>query len=333
MNKTISVIIPAWNAEDYLEHCLDSVIHQTYEDLDIIVVDDGSTDSTGRIAEQFARTDSRIRVVHQENRGLGAARNAGLDLARGELLAFVDSDDWLETNAYETMAGLMEKYDCDIVTCGRNIVENGSILRREFCLQEGELITSEQEALHCFLIRDKMDMAAWDKLYRFSLFDGIRFPESFYASEDHIPLFSVLCRINTIYLSGLPLYNYNKHPGSITWAPITWKSLGMGVYAPVVAKEVREKYPELSEEADAYETGALLSVNDMAILSRDFKEQKQFGVNRLKQMKLYRNPYLRPRDKWYVFFVRYHMDTAYVRLRFGIRGNSHIMKLVRLIRK
>ena len=315
MNKKISVIIPAYNVAPYLERCLDSVIRQTYDDLEIIIVDDGSADSTGRIADRIAETDRRVRVVHQDNRGLGAARNTGLDLATGELLAFVDSDDWLETNAYEVMAGKMEEYGCDVVTCGRNVVEKGGFLHNEYCMEEGELVRPGREIIRRFLMRDGMNMAAWDKLYRAEVFDGIRFPEGFLVSEDFVPIYSVMSRANAVFLSGQPLYNYYRRPGSITTSPFSERFMGPAVYAPEVAERAREAYPDLCEEADAFEASALLYVIDEINKGRGPKRQKERVTGLLRKRKIYDNPYLARGEKLYIFFLLHHMDVPYIRLR------------------
>lgn len=118
----ISVIIPVYNVEKYLEQCLDSVMNQTMKELEIILVNDGSTDNSGHICDRYAKKDSRIVVIHKENQGLAAARQSGLDVARGEYIGFVDSDDWLELNMYEEMFQVAKKTDSDIVFC--NVYRN-----------------------------------------------------------------------------------------------------------------------------------------------------------------------------------------------------------------
>ena len=115
--KTVSVVIPVYNVEKYLPECLDSVIDQTYKNLQIIIVDDGSTDSSGKICDEYAEKDNRIIVVHQKNAGAGAAKNTALKIADGKYLAFVDSDDFLELDAFEHMVSILAKNSADIVQC------------------------------------------------------------------------------------------------------------------------------------------------------------------------------------------------------------------------
>ena len=115
----ISVIVPVYNVEYYLKQCLDSIVNQTYRNLEIILVDDGSTDSSGDICDEYAQIDARIKVIHKENGGVSSARNAALDLCTpgGDLVAFVDSDDWLELNMYETLLEQIYLYNADIASC------------------------------------------------------------------------------------------------------------------------------------------------------------------------------------------------------------------------
>lgn len=117
--RVISVIVPIYKVEQYLRQCVDSILNQTHRALEVILVDDGSPDGSGKICDEYAARDSRVRVIHKENGGLSDARNAGIDIARGDYIAFVDSDDWLEPDTYESMLAAMEKYQAKLVCAGR----------------------------------------------------------------------------------------------------------------------------------------------------------------------------------------------------------------------
>lgn len=119
---TVSVLIPVYNVEMYLTECLDSVLGQTYRQLQIIVIDDGSTDRTGQIADEYEKKDSRVKVIHQKNRGVPFARNAGLDVATGDFITFLDGDDWFDANLIETQLETIKKWDADIAVCGAELV-------------------------------------------------------------------------------------------------------------------------------------------------------------------------------------------------------------------
>ena len=124
--ELISVIVPVYNVRSYLEKCFESVAGQNYRNLEIILVDDGSTDGSGALCEELARRDSRVRVIHKKNGGLGSARNAGIDAARGEILSFIDSDDWIEPGMYDTLTEIMHRENAQIIACGiKKVSETG----------------------------------------------------------------------------------------------------------------------------------------------------------------------------------------------------------------
>ena len=118
MEEVISVIIPCYNVEKYIDRCMESVLNQTYRELEIILVDDGSTDRTGNICDRYSQIDARVKVIHKENRGLSSARNAGLDICQGDYIFFVDSDDWISHNMYEKMLSSLKSVNADIAVCG-----------------------------------------------------------------------------------------------------------------------------------------------------------------------------------------------------------------------
>ena len=126
-NLKVSVIIPVYNVEQYLNQCLDSVINQTLKDIEIICVDDGSTDNSFKMLEEYAQKDNRIKVIHQKNKGAAAARNEGLYIAQGKYLSFLDSDDFFEIDMLEQMYNCAEKYNTDIVVCKSKVISNGII--------------------------------------------------------------------------------------------------------------------------------------------------------------------------------------------------------------
>ena len=168
----ISVIVPVHNVEPYIQKCLDSIINQTYRDLEILIIDDGSTDGSGKICDEYKDADDRIIVFHTENRGLGAARNLGLDNATGEWIGFVDSDDWIETDMYETLLKTAKEYGADAVECGyRKVYKKSSEI--DF-FQTG--IIPESKALDA-LLEGEISGLVWNKIYKKMLFMGVRFPE------------------------------------------------------------------------------------------------------------------------------------------------------------
>lgn len=172
MKKLISVIVPVYNVDSYLQRCLDSLLNQTYEKLEILLIDDGSKDESPSICDAYAEKDSRIRVIHKENGGLSSARNTGLKMAQGDYIAFVDSDDYLKKDMYEYLMKGIEKYDADISVCQRIMVKNG---KETPCDRENDEVYDTETAVKKLLNEDIMN-AVWNKLYKREITEGIEFP-------------------------------------------------------------------------------------------------------------------------------------------------------------
>ena len=255
----ISIVVPVYNVEKYLERCVSSIVSQSYRNLEVILVDDGSTDASGVCCDRLAETDSRITVVHQENQGLGPARNAGLDRITGEYVAFVDSDDWVEADTYEVLYNALQTHHCEIAACGRKTVVNGTVRDYIFCLPE-EKVLDGHEAVRKYLLQSDLNMSACDKLFRAELFDGIRFPGEHLVSEDIVPVYNVLKKTNRVVLTGKPLYNYFSREGSLSRSAFNKRILGMYQYARVVARDAEENFPEFADEAACFEFDLLISV-------------------------------------------------------------------------
>ena len=202
----ISIIIPVYNVEPYLRKCLDSIVNQTYKNLEIILVDDGSTDNSGAICDEYALKDDRIIVIHQANAGMSAARNAALDTMRGEFVMFVDSDDWMEIDACGTSLALIREHHADIVCLGhRRCYPSGHTVERTVecsgVIERSELM--RQIVYEIGVIRN----VVWKKLYRINLFENLRFPPG-RIYEDQIFFPKLIQRSNIIYVSDKIIYNY-----------------------------------------------------------------------------------------------------------------------------
>ena len=164
--ELISVIVPVYNVEKYLEKCIDSIINQTYQNLEIILVDDGSTDGSGKICDEYSRKDNRIKVIHKENGGLSDARNIGIKNANGGLIGFIDSDDYITENMFEVLQKDLRKYNADISSCDiQNVNEAGECLKIIRVSTEGQTskVFEREEALK-LLLEDTIKSYAWNKL-------------------------------------------------------------------------------------------------------------------------------------------------------------------------
>lgn len=221
MQPLLSVIIPIYNVEKYLRRCIDSVIKQTYNNLEIILVDDGSPDNSGSICDEYARKDQRIKVIHQENAGLSGARNSGISVANGDFITFVDSDDWIDKDMYSQMLQYQRNNDLDIICADTYLVKFSKTEFRP--LFESDLVFKGRDALNLILI-GKIDNAAWNKIYRTSIFGDIRYP-SRRIYEDVATTYKVFAKASKIGYLKKPFYYYFlKNPNSLIATSFNVKS-------------------------------------------------------------------------------------------------------------
>ena len=249
----VSVIVPVHNGERFLRACLDSILHQTYQDLEVLLVDDGSTDASGAICDEYAAQEERVTAVHQKNGGLSAARNAGLERAQGTYLCFVDSDDFLDSRMLETLCRDLQEQDADVAVVGFRMFE------REEELAPAELAVPVQcmtgrEAIRSTLVSDKLGDFAWNKLYKRELFRDIRYPLG-RMMEDQGTTYRIFQQCSKVVYRPVPLYYYYQRPDSILHRrnmKFYEDKLDMGYQK---YRAIKEAYPGMSEN-DA----AMLSV-------------------------------------------------------------------------
>lgn len=211
-NDLISIIIPVYKVEKYLEKCIESVLKQTYTNLQIILVDDGSPDNCGKICDEYAKKDSRIEVIHKANGGLSDARNVGISKAKGRYIGFVDSDDYIKEDMYEILLNLIKKYDADVSICNLYDVidENECIRNKENGIRE----YSRLDILKEVLLDKNIQSYAWNKLYEKELFDEIKYPIR-KKYEDIGTTFYVFEKCNKIVVTSEPEYYYLKRSDSL----------------------------------------------------------------------------------------------------------------------
>lgn len=221
----ITVIIPIYNVEPYLQKCIDSICMQTYSRLEIILVDDGSSDNCGKICDKNSEVDSRIVVIHKENGGLSSARNAGLDIAKGEYIAFVDSDDTIHPQFIEILLNLSFQYDSDISQCDFLRVSENS-LNLSLNSQQKICIYNNKQAIYelCCTKNAVKYAVAWNKLYKRELFAHIRYPNG-RIHEDEFTTYLLLWKANKIVVINQYLYYYLQRKTSIMGKPFSIKRL------------------------------------------------------------------------------------------------------------
>lgn len=212
--KTVSVVIPVYNVEKYLSECLDSVIYQTYKNLQIILVDDGSTDSSGKICDEYAEKDNRITVVHQKNAGAGVAKNTGLELIDGDYFSIIDSDDYIELDMYEKMVNSLEKYNSDIAQClFRNVFVNDSFDRKYKIKGNYPKVLTSKKFLSELLYDWKYAIFA-NKVFKTSLLKNIRFPVG-RKIDDEFFTYKLVCNAKKVVNIDNILYNYRMRKTSV----------------------------------------------------------------------------------------------------------------------
>ena len=212
MSDLISIIIPVYNAEKYVAKCLDSIISQTHLSLEIIIIDDGSTDKSAEICNTYAKKDKRIIVLHQLNSGVSAARNLGLDYAKGDYIGFCDSDDWIESNMYETLLSLLKEHKADvsIISFATELDKQRSSARDS----EDVTILNGKEAILQMHIATLFEGQLCNKLFRKDLFSDVRLDTSLKYFEDLLVLWSVFLMSQKVVYRNDPLYHYTINPKS-----------------------------------------------------------------------------------------------------------------------
>lgn len=214
MYGKISVIIPVYNNEKYLDKCVNSILKQTYKNLEIILIDDGSTDDSLNICNRLKNKDSRIIVLFQNKSGPSSARNAGIKISTGEFLAFADGDDWIESNMMECMVENLEREKADISFCGHFV--DKEVSGKQIIVSSEDKIMDQLEFIR-FLISNKGNDFVWNKMFRKSFWDGIKFPDG-KIYEDIAVMNMVIKKVGKVSYTGTPLYHYLQHDGSLTRA-------------------------------------------------------------------------------------------------------------------
>ncbi len=242
----ISVIVPVYRVEQYLDRCLRSITEQTYRNLEIILVDDGSPDNSGAICDAWAAKDSRIKVVHKENAGAGAARNTALDMASGEIISMIDSDDYIEAHMFEHLCGLMQE-GVDIAECEMVLTEvddlpmdDGSTAEIKICTREEAMLLHIRDEIFC--------QTPPNKLYRRSAIADTRFPVG-NLIDDEFFTYKVIGNSGKLARSSARMYAYRQQPGSAMHKTFSLKRL-QGLEAQLQRVEyLQQRMPSLVDEA------------------------------------------------------------------------------------
>lgn len=312
----ISVIVPIYKVEKYLDRCVESIVNQTYKNLEIILVDDGSPDKCPQMCEGWAEKDNRIKVVHKENGGLSDARNAGMPFATGEIVSFIDSDDWIELDMFEIMLNRMQSDKSDMVSCGVKWVEEDGRLIRD--------VTSEDEVLDTMiamkeLINDnKLKQHVWNKIYKYDLIKDIPFEKGKYH-EDVFWSYQIIGRAKKVSIINKSFYNYVQRSNSIMGESYSAKRLDALDANLQRCEYMKEHFPELYDNAIYVYIGSCHYQLQCAVKANQPKEVIDNILDRTSYRKTgHPTREITFKQKiWFYLFTFFPMTTCRVRNRLG----------------
>lgn len=290
----ISVIVPVYNVEKYLGRCVDSILAQTFRDLEILLVDDGATDRSGEMCDGYAAQDDRIRVIHKENGGLSDARNAGIDAAGGRFLCFIDSDDFIDPTMLEVLHRLIVQEDAEVAICGIcDCYEGGRTVQTE---QVEEFTCTGVEAMGLTLEGVRLPGSVCSKLIRAELCRTHRFRRG-KTYEDAFFMPGLLIPARKVAATTASLYSYWHRAGSITTQPFSQRNMDVVEAYQYTLDEVQKSCPELLEAARFRLFWANFVVLDKMLVTENYRSLPQFRpvlrFLRSHWLEIVRNPYFR----------------------------------------
>ncbi|MBR2994465.1 glycosyltransferase [Candidatus Saccharibacteria bacterium] len=305
MKPLVSIIVPVYNVGDYVLKCLDSLNDQTYENLEFIIIDDGSTDKSGEICDVFAKKEKRAKVFHKKNGGLSSARNFGIKKARGEYICLVDSDDWVQAEFVEKLVEAVEKDKADIAVCGYNKV-----------VPETKVLTGKEATIKLLTQQENMEIIAWNKIYRRGLFEEISYPEGV-NHEDNLTTYKLLSRASKVAYEAESLYEYVERVGSIMDKGKKKEKLEFRERAAREAIEYFDEDKDLKAAAEIALLTAKMAWVDFAISREVDKEYLDKNVAWVKKNKnkYLKNKYLSKKLKLYIYLVTNFGAKLYIGFR------------------
>lgn len=292
-HKLISIIVPVYNVETYIETCVESLLNQTYKNIEVILIDDGSNDDSGDICDKCAEKSSKVRVHHKDNGGLSSARNVGLRIAKGSYVTFVDSDDYIEPFYVEKLYLLVEEYDVKMAICPYTVVVNG----RENNIGIGykrELLDTET-CLKRMLLEQGFTVSACAKLYSIDLFQNIKYPEG-KLYEDNGTTYKLIMKCDFIAYDSCSIYNYILRQGSITSNDFNSRKLDYIRLTDEACEIMQSRYETLGAVCDVRKSRCRINILRQLInIDKNKKTQriqKQICADLCKLwVRLKKNPY------------------------------------------
>lgn len=241
----ISIIVPVYNVEKYLERCINSILNQVFTDLELILINDGSTDNSGIICDRYSKIDNRVKVIHKDNGGQADARNIGINFSKGDYIGFVDSDDEIDRYMYKILYDMSIKYSADISTCKLETIEEGKEVNRIYT--ESVTIYTNKEAIKVTYDGGLSGYSPCNKLYKRRLFENIKFPVG-RIYEDASVLYKLYMNSNKVVFIDKALYKYIRREGSTTNRPFSDKRLDIVHMFNEKYEYMVKYYPEMCDQ-------------------------------------------------------------------------------------
>lgn len=310
----VSFIIPVYMVSDYLPHLMETVLSQTHEDLEMILIDDGSPDSSGEICDSYALKDNRVKVIHRSNSGVADARNAGLDAASGDYIVFADGDDYLANDYVEYLLKLCTDNNADISCCAWTTDENGKLGKCSFRKNEPGLYKGNHEVMRALLTTRLFSSSVWGKMFKKHLFDEVRFPEGSNYYEDDATMYRLAAKAGSVTLGGAAKYFYTLRDDSMIHRGFNDNNFKMIKVFEERCTFIEADYPELSVYA---RSDVLMAVNHCVIKMCDEKLFDHPAINGLKD-------YYKRYEKYFLNGISYFPAklfsiAAYINIRFAMR--------------
>lgn len=308
----ISVVVPIFNVEKYLRKCIDSIIKQTYKNIEIILVDDGSPDNCGEICDEYARSDERIKVIHKKNGGLSDARNTGIDIAKGMYITFIDSDDYVEEDYIMYLYRLIKKYSTDISISSYYIKDyNGK--KVDLGSKYQEKVLEKTECISRMLCENGFAVSAWAKMYKLELFQNVRYPVG-KLCEDNGTTYKLIEKCNLIAYGNQSKYVYIKREDSIMNSRFSKRKLDLIELTDKMAEDLYPKYPQLQDVIIKRKIQSRFSIIRQILFSEYDKESIKIAKNLRKEI---------IRNYGKQFFINFKLDKrdriAFISILLGIK--------------
>jgi len=247
----VTIVVPVYNVEKFLRRCIDSILNQTFQDFQLVLVNDGSTDQSGQICDEYEKVSDKITVIHKENGGLSSARNAGIEVAQTPYIGFVDSDDFIEAKMYQVLHEALKVHNADIASVDYlEVAENQSIPEKVNADHISYDVYKEKETVHQLFKNHKIHRCAWNKLYKLELFKEVRYPHG-KIFEDTFTTYKLYALANKVVATDYKGYFYMQNDASITRRDFTPKNFDLLSETQRILDDMATNYPELIQYEQA----------------------------------------------------------------------------------